>query len=82
MPADRKHLRLARVERCDELVVIGNGIDGLLIHLLDYVAFLQVRRAIGWINACYNNSVHAVRKVKLADKGGRQFADLDSSDSV
>ena len=45
MPADREHLRLARIERAHQFVVIGDRIHGLLIHLLNHITFLQIGAA-------------------------------------
>ena len=42
MPANRKHLRLTRVERLDDFIVIGHGINRLLVHFLYHVAFLEI----------------------------------------
>ena len=71
MPADRKHLRLGRVERIDDFVVIRHRSDRLLIHLLDHVTFLQIRNARDWINIRHHHPADAVRQIQLTGKWWR-----------
>ena len=70
MPANRKHLRLTRVERLDDFIVIGHGINRLLIHFLYHVAFLDIGGTRVRINRGYHNAMNAVRQIQLARKIG------------
>src|ERR1700693_1358327 len=81
MPANRKHLRLVRIERADDFVVIGHRIDWLLIYFLNHITLLQLRSAGRRVHVSHNDTVNAVRKIELTGKRGGQVLDLNSAKS-
>lgn len=66
MPAHGEYCRLVRFERFHDLVIVRDRIYGLLIYLLNYVAFLKVGGALIRLDADHHNAVNAVRQIQLA----------------
>ena len=70
MPANRQDLCLPWIDGLDDFIIIGHGINRLLIHFLNHVAFLEIRNTRVWINRGYRNTMNAVRQIQLARQLG------------
>ncbi len=77
MPADRQDLRLRRIERTGNFVVIRNRANRLLIHFLDHVAFLQFRQSAVRIDIGDDYAVHISRQIELTGQFGRQITNVN-----
>ena len=70
MPANRQDLCLPRIDGLDDFIIIGHGINWLLIHFLNHVAFLEIGNTGVRINRGYHNPMNAVRQGQLARELG------------
>jgi hypothetical protein len=70
MPTNRQNLRLPQIERLNDFIIIGHGINRLLVYLLNHVAFLEVGETRIWINRRYHNSTNTVRQIQLTREFG------------
>ena len=70
MPAYRQDLCLTRIDRLDDFIIIGHGINRLLVYLLNHVAFLELGNTRIRINRSYHNAMNAVRQIQLAREFG------------
>ena len=70
MPANREDLCLTRIERLDDFIIIGHGINWLLVHLLNHVAFLEISETRVRINRSDRNTMNAIRQIQLAPELG------------
>ena len=70
MPANRQDLCLARIDGLDDFIIIGHGINRLLIYFLNHVAFLKIGNTRVRINRGYHNTMNAIRQIQLAPELG------------
>jgi hypothetical protein len=70
MPTNRQDLCLPRIDGLDDFIIIGHGINRLLIHFLNHVALLEIGNTCVWINRGYRNTMNAVRQIQLARQLG------------
>ena len=66
MTTDGQKLRLICIKRSADFLVVGYGIDRLLIDFFNDIAFLQFGHATIGIDIRDDDTANAVRKIELA----------------